>query len=166
MALTASSLVLALALASGASEPLTPALATSDIAVASSVAVDAAPVVRKPLSQAVAAAVTGTPEWMMDRSGRPAALPAMYVGLAAMHAMDFYSTRRALENGAAEGNPLMRGVAGNSGAMLAVKAASAAASIYLTERTWKKNRKGAVVMMAVVNGVTAAVVARNVSHAR
>jgi hypothetical protein len=50
--------------------------------------------------------------------------------------------------------------------MIAVKAASTAASIYFTERAWKKNRKGAIVLMAVVNGVTAAVAARNLHNAR
>jgi hypothetical protein len=43
---------------------------------------------------------------------------------------------------------------------------STVGSIYFTERAWKKNRKGAVVLMAVVNGVTAAVVANNLKVAR
>jgi hypothetical protein len=55
---------------------------------------------------------------------------------------------------------------GNSGAMLAVKALSTAGSILFAERAWKENRKGAVILMAVVNGVTAAVVANNMKAAR
>jgi hypothetical protein len=50
--------------------------------------------------------------------------------------------------------------------MIAVKALSTAGSIYFTERAWKTNRKGAVVMMAIVNGVTAAVVAKNLRNAQ
>jgi hypothetical protein len=50
--------------------------------------------------------------------------------------------------------------------MLAVKAVSTAASIYFAERAWKKNRKGAIVLMAAINGVTAAVVAHNLRPAR
>jgi hypothetical protein len=60
----------------------------------------------------------------------------------------------------------MRKASASSGAMVAMKAASTAGAIFFTERAWKKNRKGAVVLMAIVNGVTAAVVANNMSHAR
>lgn len=130
----------------------------------------------------VAASATDTPElaqrslrarpavpeaWMVDRSeSRPAALPAMYAALGALNAFDVYSTRRALGAGANEANPLMGRAAGNSAAMLAVKALSTAGTIYFTERAWKKNRKGAVVLMAAINGVTAAIAMRNVRNAR
>lgn len=130
----------------------------------------------------VAAPATDTPElaqrtlratpavleaWMVDRPRtRPAALPAMYAVLGALQAFDVYSTRRALGAGANEANPLMRRAAGNSGAMLAVKALSTAGTIYFTERAWKKNRKGALVLMAALNGVTAAMAMRNVRNAR
>jgi hypothetical protein len=97
---------------------------------------------------------------------RPAALPVLYTTFSALQLADAYSTRRALKSGAVELNPLMKGAAGNTGTMYAVKAASAVASIYLAEKAWKKNRKGAVILMAVVNGVTAAVVARNLRNAR
>ncbi len=50
--------------------------------------------------------------------------------------------------------------------MLAIKALSTAGTIYFAERAWKKNRKGAVILMAVINGVTAAVAARNIRNAR
>jgi hypothetical protein len=106
--------------------------------------------------------------WMTDRKeSRPAALPTMYATFAALQMLDVYSTRRALRvPGAYEANPIMSKVAGNSGAMIAVKAASTAASIYFTERTWKKNRKSAIIVMAIVNGATAAVASRNLKLAR
>jgi hypothetical protein len=105
--------------------------------------------------------------WMHDaRPKRPGALPILYASLAGLQALDMYSTRRALGAGAREANPIVEPAAGSSGAMIAVKAASTAASIYFTERAWKKNRKGAIVLMAVVNGVTAAVAARNLHNAR
>ena len=97
---------------------------------------------------------------------RPAALPALYASLAALQVADVYSTRRALNAGAREANPLLEPVAGNSGAMLAVKAASAAGAIFFTERAWKKNRKGAILLIAAINGVTAAVVANNLKNAK
>lgn len=113
-------------------------------------------------------ATPAVPEaWMVDRpETRPSVLPAMYAALGALQAFDVYSTKRALGAGANEANPLMRRSAGNSGAMLAVKALSTAGTIYFTERVWKKNRKGAVVLMAAINGVTAAIAMRNVRNAR
>jgi hypothetical protein len=42
-----------------------------------------------------------------------------------------------------------------------VKAGAAAGTIYFAEKLWRRNRVGAVAMMVVVNGVTAAVVAHN-----
>lgn len=104
--------------------------------------------------------------WTLDRrETRPALLPALYASLAALQVYDVYSTRRALGAGAHEGNPLMR-KAGNSGAMLAVKALSTAGTIYFTERAWKKNRKGALIMMAALNGATAMIAARNLRNAK
>jgi hypothetical protein len=105
------------------------------------------------------------PKWTLDAK-RPAALPAMYAGLGALHALDLYSTRRAVAAGAREMNPLLAPAIKNAAAMVAVKGASTALSIYFAERAWKRNRKGAMVLMAVVNGVTAAVVAKNLQNAR
>jgi hypothetical protein len=92
---------------------------------------------------------------------RPALLPAMYVATAALQALDAHSTLTALKGGAREANPMMAGVAHNKGALLAVKAGVAASTIYLAENMWKRNRVGAIVMMAVVNSVNAVVVAHN-----
>jgi hypothetical protein len=104
---------------------------------------------------------------MIDRQERrPAGLPALYASLGALHALDAYSTRRALAAGAHEGNPIMRKAAGNAGATLAVKAVSTAATIFFAERAWKKNRKGAVILMVAINGAMAAVSARNFRNAQ
>lgn len=105
--------------------------------------------------------------WEMDvPEKRPAALPVMYASFAALQVVDVYSTRRALGAGAHEANPLMRQTATNGGAMLAVKALSTAGTIYFTEKAWKKNRKGALILMAAINGATAAIAARNLRNAR
>lgn len=131
----------------------------------------AAPVtVEAPLADAAASlrATPAVPEaWTIDRSeSRPVVLPAMYAALGALNAFDVYSTRRAIGAGAHEANPVVRGAAGHSSAMLAVKALSTAGTIYFAERAWKKNRKGAVVLMAAINGATAAIAMRNVRNAR
>lgn len=127
---------------------------------------DAAVVVSDPAATTDLASPT-IEAWMIDTpERRPAALPAMYAALAGLQAVDIYSTRRAVSLGAREANPLMKKASGNSGVMLAVKAASTAGAIYFAERAWKKNKKGAVILMAVVNGATAAIVARNLRNAR
>ena len=104
--------------------------------------------------------------WMTDRKdSRPAALTAMYASLAGLNALDVYSTRRAIDAGAREANPLMHRASGSTGTMLALKALSTAGTVFFAERAWKKSRKGTIVLMAVLNGVTAAVTARNLRHA-
>ena len=94
---------------------------------------------------------------------RPSVLPALYISFAVLQGFDAYSTTTGLSRGAVEANPMMRGVAGNSAAFWAVKAGSTAATIWFAERLWKNNRVGAIVTMAVANGVMASVAARNAS---
>jgi len=158
-------LALTLALSSAAATPASTGSSTplADAATAISVAAADA-TTTEPIG------TVGTlkaPKWMLDaQDKRPAALPLMYASLGVLQGLDIYSTRRAIDAGATELNPAMQSASKNGAAMLAVKALSTAGSIYFTERAWKKNRKGAVVLMAVVNGVTAAVVANNMKNVR
>ena len=94
-------------------------------------------------------------------SRRPHALPVLYASFGALQALDAATTFRALDRGAAEANPALAGFASNRGAMVAVKAASFASTVYLTERLWRKNRVAAVVTMVCVNSAYAAIVAHN-----
>jgi hypothetical protein len=55
----------------------------------------------------------------------------------------------------------MTGVAGNRGALLAVKVGAAAGTIYFAEKLWRRNRVAAIALMVAVNGVNAAIVAHN-----
>jgi hypothetical protein len=89
------------------------------------------------------------------------ALIPMYASLAALQGFDIYTTSSALASGGVEANPLMKPVAGRNAASVVVKAAATAGSIYFTERAWKHNRKGAVILMTAINVATAAVVAHN-----
>ncbi len=97
---------------------------------------------------------------------RPAALASLYVSYATLQVLDATSTFKALENGAVEANPLLKGVASNRGAMLAVKAGATAATLYLTERLWKKNRTAAIALMVCANSAYAAIVTHNYRLAR
>jgi uncharacterized protein DUF5658 len=89
------------------------------------------------------------------------ALVPLYVSFAALQALDVHSTMRALDGGAVEGNPLMRGVAHQPAALIGVKAAGAASTIWLAHRMSKRSKAGAFVVMAAVNSAYAMVVAHN-----
>jgi hypothetical protein len=90
---------------------------------------------------------------------RPGMLPVLYGTFAGLQVMDIVSTRKAIAAGAGEANPLMK--KGGAASAIAIKGATGAGMIYAAEKMWKKNRVGAIVMMAAMNGVSAAVVAHN-----
>lgn len=95
---------------------------------------------------------------------RPSVLPSMYVSLGALQGYDAYSTLRAVKQGAVEANPMMTGMVGNPAAFLAVKGATTVTTIYVAERLWRQQRRGAAIaLVAVVNGMMAVVAAHNAS---
>jgi hypothetical protein len=96
-------------------------------------------------------------------TARPRVLSVLYASYIALQGYDAYSTTAGLARGAQEANPLMQGVAQNKAAFWAMKAGTTAASIWVAESLWKKNRVGAIVTMVAVNGVMASVAARNAS---
>lgn len=94
------------------------------------------------------------------RSSRSVLLP-LYVSFATLQMLDVHSTSRALANGGVEANPVMRGVAGNPAALVAVKAGVTASTILLAEKVRSKSRVGAILLMAALNSTYATVVAHN-----
>jgi len=92
-------------------------------------------------------------------------LGSMYVSYVGLQVADVLSTARALERGGREINPLLP-FASNRGAMLAMKGATAAATIYLSEKVAKRSRVASIVMMAAINSAYAAIVAHNYRVAR
>ena len=84
-----------------------------------------------------------------------------YVSFGVLQALDVHSTMRALNNGAVEANPLMKGVAHQPAAFMAVKAGAGATTIWLSHRLAKKNKVAAMLLMAGVNSAYAMVVAHN-----
>jgi hypothetical protein len=91
----------------------------------------------------------------------PSAFPRMYVAFGLLQAVDAHSTIVTLKGGAKEANPLIGGLAGNPAALVAVKTASAAGTLYCVERLRKKNRVAAAVTMAALNSAYAVVVMNN-----
>ena len=92
---------------------------------------------------------------------RPGALFPLYVSFGTLQVLDTHSTSRAINSGAVEANPIMKGIAGNEAAMLAVKAAGTAGVIFASEKIWKRNRTAAVIFMIATNAGMAWVVQNN-----
>jgi hypothetical protein len=98
--------------------------------------------------------------WTMSQTPkRPGMLPVLYGTYAGLQVMDIVSTQKAISAGALEANPLMK--KGGMATAVALKAAAGVGMFYASEKMWKKNRVGAIALMAVMNGVTAAVVVHN-----
>jgi hypothetical protein len=97
---------------------------------------------------------------------RPPALIPMYVTFASLQVLDAHSTSRALDRGAVEANPVMRGLAGNTAALLALKAAGTTGIVYSAERMWRRNRTAAVLFMVAANSGMAWVVNHNYQSVR
>jgi hypothetical protein len=96
-----------------------------------------------------------------SQQDRPAALMPLYASFIALQGMDVHSTTRGLSRGAVEANPFMKDIAGNPGALIAVKAASTAGIIFGVEKLRKKNRTAAIAVMLALNAGTAYVVQHN-----
>jgi Domain of unknown function (DUF5658) len=93
---------------------------------------------------------------------RPSILVPLYVSSAALQGVDLVTTRLALQTGsAAEANPVMQHVVGNDATLFAVKAGTAAGTIWIVERMWKRHRVAAVALMIGVNATMGAVVGHN-----
>jgi hypothetical protein len=92
---------------------------------------------------------------------RPVMLAPLYTSYVALQALDVHSTRRALSRGAVEANPLMKGVSGNAGLLIALKCAATAGTILGAERLSKKHRLASVLLMVGANSAMAYVVSHN-----
>ncbi|HUL73817.1 MAG TPA: DUF5658 family protein [Vicinamibacterales bacterium] len=99
---------------------------------------------------------------------RPDAAPAkntllssLYVSTAVMQGLDVQSTFSALNHGAVEANPMVTPIASHPAALLAVKSAVAATTIYAAHRVSKRNKAAAIGMLLAVNSAYAIIVAHN-----
>jgi hypothetical protein len=103
-----------------------------------------------------------TLELPQDVQGSSRSLRALYGSYFALQGADVYSTVVARRTGAREVNPVMEGTVGQA---LAVKAIAGLTTYYAINRMAKTNRKAAIVTLAILNGITAAVVANNIKTA-
>ena len=88
-------------------------------------------------------------------------LPVLYLSLAGLQAYDVYSTRIGVSRGAAELNPLVAPVAGDTPGMIVMKALSTGTTIMMAERLWRRNKTAAILTMVAANSVMAIVAANN-----
>jgi Domain of unknown function (DUF5658) len=101
-----------------------------------------------------------------ENEERPAMLSALYVSLGAIQGLDVHSTLAALRAGARESNPIAAPFTANAGSMIGLKVVSTATTIFFAERMWKTNRLKAILVLAAINGATAAVAMRNMHNVR
>jgi len=85
----------------------------------------------------------------------------MYASFGALQALDAHSTMRALRNGGAERNPLLRDLAGQPAAFFTLKAGVTASTIFLTEKLRATHPVGAIALMAALDSFYAMVVVHN-----
>jgi len=109
-------------------------------------------------------AVAATPVRLADR--RPVALLPLYASFVMLQALDLHSTRYALDRGAVEGNPVVKGLTGTTVGMAAVKAAGTAGVIFFNEKLRTKNKAAAVGLMIATNSMMAWVVQHNYRSVR
>ena len=83
------------------------------------------------------------------KAERPAALIPLYLSQAALQGADLYTTRRALNAGHVEANPVFKNA--SFGTMVGAKVAATAASIFIAEKLWKRNRYAAIGVMVITN---------------
>lgn len=100
--------------------------------------------------------------WSIER---PSSFPALSLTYQTLSGLDWYTTTRALTRGR-ESNPLLEPIARHPVALLAAKSAGAAATIYLAERLWKRNRLAAIGVMVAANAATAIVISHNAAVGR
>ena len=99
--------------------------------------------------------------------GRPTGLFAFYVAHAALQSLDVYSTLEGARGGASEQNPVVRGFAEHPTAFILLKGAVSATTIMTAERLWQRGqRRRALALMAVSNGLMAVVAANNAAVLR
>ncbi len=92
---------------------------------------------------------------------RPDSLVPLYVSFAGLQALDLHSTWRAVDHGAVEANPVLKGVVGSPAGLVALKAVGTAGVIFASEKMWKRNRTASVIFMVAANSAMAWVVQHN-----
>ena len=106
-------------------------------------------------------AIPAAPAIAGSANRRPAALLPLYASFVTLQVLDIHSTRYALDRGAVEGNPAVKGLTGSTAGMAAVKAAGTAGVIFVSEKLRTKNKAAAIGLMIASNSMMTWVVQHN-----
>jgi hypothetical protein len=102
----------------------------------------------------------------VEGASRPAGLVPLYVSFAGLQAIDIHSTLRGLDRGAQETNPVVRGIVDSPAAFVAFKTGATLATVYLTEKLWKRHRKAAILTMIGANVTYGLIASHNYAVSR
>ncbi len=98
----------------------------------------------------------------MRRDPRRAILSSLHLATGVVQGYDGFLTLRVLRAGGIETNPLIKPMATNKGAMMAVKMAAAVSTVIGAESLWRNDHKvGAIVASIVANSAMAMVAHHN-----
>ena len=97
----------------------------------------------------------------MRRDPRRAVLSSLHLMTGVVQGYDGLLTLKVLKAGGIETNPLIKPVASNEGAMLAVKMAAAISTVIGTESLWRNDHKVGAIVAAIVANSAMAMVARH-----
>lgn len=114
-----------------------------------------------PTIRLMADATTKAQPFEVRTATRPTPLLGLYLSLAVLQTLDVVSTRKALNAGAAEANPIVAPFAGSPLALAVLKAGVTSATIVASERLWRKNRKAALLTMIGLNAAYGIAIAQN-----
>ena len=111
--------------------------------------------------------ISMTTERASEIGSRPAILKSLYAASIGLQAFDGYSTMIGLRAGNVELNPAMKSIAQNPTTLLVAKATMTLTTIAVAEQLWRTHHRGqAIAVMAISNGIMAAVAAKNASVLR
>jgi hypothetical protein len=139
----------------------TPLLAQDAVPQLAAAAAIEPPAAQLPLSLGARDLAVATVPLPVPKARRPKALMPLYASFASLQVLDVHSTTRALDRGAVEMNPLMKGIAGSPAGLLAIKAGATTGVVYAGERLWKRNKAAAVIFMIAANTAMGWVVQHN-----
>ncbi|MEO7191896.1 MAG: DUF5658 family protein [Vicinamibacterales bacterium] len=94
------------------------------------------------------------------------ALWSLYAATVVTQALDVHSTRNVLNSGGREANPALRGIAGNTPAFIAMKAAVASGTILATRQIARTHKTAAILALVGINSGYAILLAHNYAAMR
>ena len=145
--------------------PLAP-IAAPSVASAESIVIEPVPITWATdwTSYQPAGIIAPSPAIVLERRlTDPDFVRKLYYSYAALQVTDAVTTLVAVNKGAIESNPLMQGAAGSPAAMLGLKAATIAGTVFTVEKLRKRSPVVATVTLIALNATLAVIAVNNIS---